>query len=253
MESERRRLKTADRVFDILEFIADNDGSSVSEIASAMDIAKSTSHQYLYTLKDLEYLIQKGEEYYLSLKFVQFADLAKDRYEITDVVTPTLQQLASKTDEAAWIIVEEHGYAVYLQNELGEQAIQTHAEIGKFEYLHCLASGKAIMAEMDEDRLSDILERHGLPEKTKWTVTDIDTLYGELAEIREQGYATNDEEATTGVGAVAAPIVTEDDTVVGSICVSGPQRRIEKKRATMSLPELVREAAEEIELKLTWE
>lgn len=252
-DGEGRRVKTADRVFDILRVIKNQDGAGVTDIAEELDLAKSTVHQYLYTLKDREYIVKRGSRYDISLKFFEYGRFVRGRYKVLTVAEPTLQQLASETGEVAWLIVEEQGYAIYLSNELGEQAVQTHAEVGKREYIHCLASGKAMLAYMSEDRLYEIIERHGLPKKTDDTITDPETLFKNLDEIRDRGYSFNREEAASRVTAIAAPILDDDDSVLGSICVSGPSRRIRKKESQMDIPELVVEAADEIELKLTWE
>lgn len=253
IKEEERRVKTADRVFDIFEFIKEQDGAGVTEIATHLDLAKSTVHQYLYTLKDRGYIVKNRDYYDISLRFKQYGDYTEERYEIISVAEPTLQQLASKTGEVVWLLVEEHGYAVYLRNVLGEQAIQTHAKVGKHEFMHCLAAGKAILAHMPEDRVYAIIEQHGLPKRTEQTITDTEVLLEMLYSIRKQGYAVNDEEATSQIKAVAAPVVDENDTVIGAVCVSGPTRRIKKKESEMDLPELIKEATDEIELKLTWE
>lgn len=57
-----------------------------------------------------------------------------------------LEQLAEESGAAVWLMVEEGGKAVYLAQEFGEQAIETHERLGKHEYMHCLAAGKAMLA-----------------------------------------------------------------------------------------------------------
>lgn len=248
-----RRVKTADNLFDIIGIIEQNDDAGVSQISEEIGLAKSTVHEYLSTLTDRGYLINHDGSYQLGLKFYEHGFSARRRYEILEVVAPSLEQLAEDTGEAAWFIVEEHGQAFYLENALGEHSVQTHARVGKREHLHCLATGKAIMAYMPDERVSEIIERHGLPRKTSNTVTDPDELFNDLEEIREQGYAINEEEAAHQVSAIAAPVLTDRDNVVGGICISGPARRMLRKGFKTDFPDLILSATDEIGLRFDWE
>ncbi len=55
-------------------------------------------------------------------------------------------------------------------------------------------SAKAILSAFPDERVRDIVDRHGLPAKTPQTITDPDALFEELATIRERGFALNREE-----------------------------------------------------------
>lgn len=250
---DRRRVKTADNIFDILQFVQEEGGAGVSEIASNLDLAKSTVHEYLYTLTDRGYLVNQNGSYHLGLILFEHGSSAKNRYDILPAVQPGLEQLMEETGEVAWFIVEEQGLGFYLTNVAGEHSVQTHARVGKREHLHCLATGKVIMAHMPDSRVSEIIERHGLPEKTPYTITDFATLRAELDEIKKRGYTFNQEEAAKNVSAIAAPILTEDEEVIGGICVSGPARRMERKGFKSEFPEMLLSVADEISLRIDWQ
>jgi DNA-binding IclR family transcriptional regulator len=253
-DTGRRRVKTADRVFDIIGVIQEQNGAGVTDIADELNLAKSTVHEYVYTLTDRGYLVNEDGVYQLGLGFLDHSNNARSRYEeLLDIAQPALEQLAAETGEAAWIIVEEHGHGVYLSSATGEHAVQTHARVGKREYLHCIASGKAILAHMSQERISEITERYGLPQKTQYTITDIEELRDELATVREQGYATNNEETALRVRAVAAPIVTGSNHVLGSLTLSGPARRMQSKGYDDELARRIMGATEGLNLRLSWE
>ncbi|WP_081927423.1 IclR family transcriptional regulator [Halobellus rufus] len=248
-----RRVKTADNIIDIIDVIDANDGATVTDIAKSVELAKSTVHEYLYTLTDRGYFVNKDGTYYLGLKFYKHGLSARDRYNILDVVEPTLDQLAEETGEAAWFIVEEHGKAIYLANALGDYAVQTHARVGQSEYLHCIATGNVILAHMPPERVSEIIERYGLPAKTPDTITDEDELHSRLADIREDGYGTIRGEAAKQISAIAVPVFTEQDNLAGGICISGPTRRMEQKGMKTKFLDLLLTAADEISLRFDWE
>lgn len=245
-----QRVKTAKTVFSITETISELGGARLTDIAEHLDMANSTLYAHLATLEDLGYLVKEDGEYQLSLQCLDYGIRARDRYDIVDASRSTLKQLADTTGELAWIVVEERGKVVYLSHARGSNAIQTYKRIGKHEEMHCLAGGKAILAHLSEQRVSEIIDQHGLPAKTDHTITDESTLLEELEQVRDQGYSVNRGEAAEGVYAIGAPILTDDD-VRGAVTVSGPENRLQTGE-NGDLVELVKAASNEIELKLIY-
>ncbi|MFC7216092.1 IclR family transcriptional regulator [Saliphagus sp. GCM10025334] len=250
-DAPKRRVKTSDTVFEIIESLQQMDGATLAELAQELDFAKSTLHSHLATLKDKEYIVKRNGEYTLSLKFLHHGMFAKNHHEISRVGQPVIENLANETGEVAWILVEEHGRAVYLNKAMGENAIQTHASVGGRAYLHHLATGKAIMAYLPEERVEEIIGRHGLPSLTPNTLTDLDDLRDEFEQIREEGVALNDRETVKGLRAIGAPVL-DDVTIRGAVCVSGPANRLTINRCYDEIKPLLLEAANEIELKLQY-
>ena len=60
-----------------------------------------------------------------------------------------------------------------------------------------------------------------MPQKTRRTVTDLDLLVRELADVRGKGYAVDDEEDAEGVCCIGAAIVGGHDACAGAISVTG--------------------------------
>jgi DNA-binding IclR family transcriptional regulator len=112
--------------------------------------------------------------------------------------------------------------------------------------------GKAILAHLPESRVHEILDRHGLPEKTEQTITERDALFEELSEIRERGVAFDREERLSGLRCVAVPILSNSSRVEGALSVSGPTSRMQGERFESELPERLRSAANVIELNITY-
>ena len=247
----KRRVKTSDTIFEIIECLHELEEATLAELSEELDFAKSTLHDHLTTLESKEYVVRRDGKYSISLKFLYHGMFAKKRQEISRVGQPVIEELAEKTGEVAWIIVEEHGRAVYLNKAMGEKAIQTHATIGGRGYLHHLAAGKVILAHLPDDRVDEIIDHHGLSELTPHTITDPDELKSELEEISETGIAINDRETVEGLRAIAAPVF-KDNTIAGAICVSGPANRLTLDQCHEEVKPQLLEAANEIELKLQY-
>lgn len=245
-------LKTIEKAINIVESIQRIQNPTLTEIAAELDQPKSTTLNYLRTLETLEYVIEEDGQYRLSLKFLDHGVHAKNGLKVAQIAPPVLQQLAEETNEAAWLMVPERGYVVGLDKALGNRAVQTTGRIGRHTRFHYHAPGKAILSEMDDSRVRNILRNHGLPKLTDHTITDLDELFDELETVREQGVAFDVGEAIDGLRSVASPVVS-NGTIDGAIAVVGPENRLTDDRFREEIPNLVAGAANEVELRLRYE
>lgn len=242
-------IKSLYRMSDIVELLMRRGPLSTSGVADEIGISRSTAHSYLSTMYDLGYVVTRPDGYDLSLKFLDVGVHVRDSLPITSVGEPVIEQLAQDTNEATWLIVEEHGKAVYTNLALGDRAVHTRGRIGKRTYLHTLAAGKMILAHLPTERVEAIIEEHGLPSQTEQTIDSREALYEELERVREQGYALNDHESITGARAVGAPVLV-DDEVQGAVSVSGPANRVTMERLEDEIIPALLAAVNELELKL---
>lgn len=245
-------LKSAEKMFTIVECLQRHGETGVTQIAVETGFPKSTVHAHLTTLEQNDYVVKDEGAYRLGLRFLEHGMRARDQLLVSQVASSTLKQVAEETGEMVWLVVEEHGLAVYVKKAVGDRAVQTHPRMGKRLHLHYLAAGKAILAELGDERVQEIIDRHGLPDRSENTITDPDLLFEELAEISDRGVAFNRGEELRGVRAVGAPIVHSGE-VWGSISVSGPTKRMTGERFHDTLPEIVQGATNEVELRLAYE
>lgn len=246
-----RRVQAVQTTCRILDELRSLDGAGVSELADRLDLAKATVHSHLATLLDNEFVVKRGDQYEISLRFVDFGEYAKNDVDIYDITCTEVDRLAEETGEVAQFMVEEHGKGVYLHKTRGENAIQTASYTGNRKDLHCTALGKAILSQLPEDRVEDILETHGLPQRTAQTITDREELFDDLERIRDQNVAFDDEEVLQGLRCVAAPIEHPTGKLQGAISVSGPTSRFKGERFTEEIPEIIRGAVNVIEINAT--
>ena len=245
-------VKSDRRLLTILLGLKELDGAGVTELAEHLDLAKSTVHNHLSTLHEAKFVTKEGTEYHLGLRFLDLGEAARLHRTESERIRRKVDSLAEQTDERAQFIVEEHGYGVYLYRSRGEKAVSTDSRIGRHIPLHASAAGKAILANLPEDRVPTIVDEIGLSPVTEHTITDFDELMDELQTVRERGYATNIEESTNGLRAVGAPILRPDDSVVGALSVSGPTHRLKGDLFKQEFPDLIRGATNEIELNISF-
>lgn len=251
MTQHDNTLKSVDKVFKMVEHLKTNGGKTVTELSQELDMPKSTVQVYLNTLAKNKFVVQNGAKYQIGLQFLQYGMYALWNEPVFPNVKSKVEELADTTGELAACFVEELGEAVYVYGMEGNRAVRTDLTMGDRSDLHCTASGKAVFAHLPEERIEEILPSDPLEQKTAQTITDPDELRDELRRIRERGHAYSREESIEGMRSVAAPIML-DDEVVCSISLAGPADRFVGERFTEEVPDIVKGAANEIELKLTY-
>lgn len=250
---EKYPVKSVKITFDIVEELVSLDGAGVSELADSLDIPKSTIHDHLTTLKRRGFVIQNESEYHVSFRFLAVGERRRHNERLIDAASPELEKLAEDTDEYVSLTVEENGQAVIIATEKGTRAVRVTVYNGIRMKMHSVAAGKAILAHLPNERIDEILEHHGLIEHTENTKTNKSDLYDELREIRNQGYALDNEERIAGLRSVASPIIDRTGNVLGSITVYGPTQRIGEKRFTETLPQKLLETSNVIEVTMNYE
>jgi DNA-binding IclR family transcriptional regulator len=99
--------------------------------------------------------------------------------------------------------------------------IKLFSEIGKTFPLHCTGIGKVLLAFSPVSLLAEISESP-LERVTDYTITEVHALKKELASIRSQGYALDNQEITRGIMCVGAPVFGLHGDLAGAISITFP-------------------------------
>lgn len=246
----KTQAKTTKTSLELVEAVRELDGATLEELSEYTGMSTSSVHRHLATLRDYSYVVKEGEKYRVGLKFLSMGGYAQRQVDAYPMIKEKVDQLAVETSERAQFIVEEQGQRVYLYTEVGESAVQTGAHVGRRGEIYSSAGGKAILANLPEERVHEIIDGSELSKTGRNTITSKATLFKALEEIRERGYAFNKQETTEGVHAVGAAVTDADDDVLGALSVSGPAHRLKKDTLTEELPELILGAVNELELHI---
>ncbi len=91
------------------------------------------------------------------------------------------------------------------------------------------------MAHRPREEVEAIIDRRGLLEVTETTITDREGLIDVLEEVRDRGYAY-DEERIKEMRCIAAPVTDEDGRAIAAVSVSGPKSRVRGDRFEEEIP-----------------
>jgi IclR family acetate operon transcriptional repressor len=236
-------IQSVSRAARLLLFVAEGmDGQTAKGCADALDLPLATTHHLLTTLVAERLLAKDAKRrYHLGTKVGALADAFERQMLPPEYLLEPLRHLANTTAETAHLCAWRHGEPVALASVEGSQAVRVSAvHTGLEGGANARASGKLLLALVSEATRETYLARHPLERFTARTIVDREELEQELAEIRERGYAIDDEEFTPGVACVAAPI-SIGEAVIGTYSVSVPLARFRERRQSMI--EAVRSAA----------
>lgn len=249
IEDFSNTIQAVDTNLSIVEAIYELDGARVTELGKELGMSSSTVYSHLATLRQNHFVVKQGDEYHLGLKFAKLGLYSKTRKKEFEAAREVAESLSERTEYDADFIIVENGKGVYLKTASESASEGVYPMVGDREYLHCIAAGKAILAELDSDKVTKILDHHGLPQVTSETITDREVLKKELEEIKQRGYAFNRDESSEGLRAVATAVTDPQDIVLGGISLSGPAYRLDTDWFEQEAPKLVQEAAETIQRK----
>lgn len=245
-------MNTTKKLFTIVEELRERNGARLSELSTTLDIPKSTIHRHLTTLEELEYVVKTGDMYHIGSQFLYTGTTVQEREEVYTDIGSRIKELASETNERAQFMIEEHGYMVYIQRETGEHAVRTNTKLGKQMPIHATSGGKAILSQMTENKISEIIDRRGLPKITENTITEKEEFLDEIKNIRKTGVSYNDQEYIDGLRSVSVPILKPNGQPVGAIGISGPLNRFKGDFYREELPNKLLGVGNEIELNIKY-
>jgi DNA-binding IclR family transcriptional regulator len=251
--TEPRTLETATRTLTVIEKLKAMNGATVTEMADELGCSKGGAYNHLATLHQNDFVTKEDNVYKLSPQFILMGEHVRQENLLYRFGKDELDELIEKTGEYGQLMTEEHGLAFVIYLHRGEKAIGSdyplHME-KKSLYLHHLSAGKAILAHLPKERIKEIIDKHGLPQRTENTITDEESLFSELETVRERGYAYNKEEEVDGLRAIGAPINGPDGDILGALSLSGPKSRMQGERFDEKIPEMVRNTADIIEINI---
>jgi DNA-binding IclR family transcriptional regulator len=226
-DSGPSQVQSVDRAIAILFLLAQRGGAGVTEVAAELGVHKSTAFRLIGALESGSLIDQDGErgKYRLGRGILRLAASTAGRLELPTESRPVCRQLAAELGEAVNIAILDRGEATNILQEYGTSSITGRNWIGQRTPLHATASGKILLAHLDEAGLKEFLTSP-LHRYTAHTLTEPASLEPELARVREQGWAATTEEFEIGLNALAAPIRDATGEVVAAVGVSGPSYRL---------------------------
>jgi IclR family pca regulon transcriptional regulator len=202
-------------------------------MADKTGMSRSTTHRYVVTLMALGLLEQPASgdrKYRLASKAGDLGMAALNMLPLRSeghVFLDDLRRKVSYTVSAAVL----HDYEVLIVDRL--RGFRGHArlklDIGPGSHLpaYCTSMGKLLLAHLSQDEQETALGGLSITCRGPNTITNRQSLLREFAQVREAGFAVNNEELALGVLSIAMP-VRHDEIVIGAVDVAAPSSLVSR-------------------------
>jgi IclR family transcriptional regulator, acetate operon repressor len=223
---------------------------NLADLARAVGLNKTTTYRLLTALES-EGLVarsQEGDAYRLGPEMIVLGGRAMRSNTLLSAGRPELELLAKQTRETVTIEVLADGKVLTLDEIPGNYLVGSTPEVGSAWPAHATSTGKLLLAYLPPAELKTFLKAP-LLQLTPYTVTAVETLRQELAQIREQEFAVGHQELEIGFVSIAIPIRNHTGQAVAALSVGGSSARWNEAKIEEITP-LVQAAAGRISARL---
>lgn len=224
-------VQVIERMMCLLDTLAlHSEPVSLKTLAQATQLHASTAHRILNDMV-VGRLVDRGEAsgtYRLGMRLLELGHLVKARLSVREAALDPMHALQRKVGQAVNLSVRQSDEIVYIERSYSERSgMQVVRAIGGRAPLHLTSSGKFFLAHDDARSVRAYATRTGLPGHTTNSITELVTLEKELSQVRERGYAKDNEELELGVRCIAAGVFDDSGKIVAGLSVSAPTERMQ--------------------------
>lgn len=234
------RIQVLDRTARILElFTPERPEVRFSDMVAESGLNKSTVFNIADTLRQLGFLEQDEDsrKYRLGHQFLRYGEIAHNSVEIVKIAEPFMSRLRDCVNETVQLAKLQGNETIYLHKAECLQSVKTFSMVGAANPAYATGLGKAMLAYREPEYLQAHFPAK-LPRLTEHTLPDLEALKAELAAVRTEGIAFDQEEYCTGLQCFACPVFDRKGNAVYAISVSAPTYRISEEKATQICAQL---------------
>ncbi|MCX9575144.1 DNA-binding transcriptional regulator KdgR [Vibrio cholerae] len=239
------------KVFSILQALGEQKEIGVSELSQRLMMSKATTYRFLQTMKSMGFVAQEGEadKYKLTLKLFELGAKSLEYVDLIELADKEMRYISEQTNEALHLGSLDENAIIYIHKIDSGYNLRMQSRIGRRNPLYSTAIGKVLLAERDEQFVRDTLEGVEFIKHTDRTLENVEQLLEELALVRTQHYAEDNEEQEPGLRCIAAPVYDRFGHVIAGLSMSLPTIRFDQQRMGYYV-DLLQTAGRNISLQL---
>jgi len=223
-----RRVPAVDKCFAILEALAQsNESMGISELSRQLHLNKSTVFNLLHTLIDLNVLESQAEgKFSLGTRFYALGNMAGKRSALIRIAHPFLETINEQTKLSAFLGLRSDVHAILIDKVDSAYGIKVSSEIGMRMPSLAGAGIKAMLSQLPDAQIDEILARTKLKRYTPYSVVNKAVYRKQILEVRKEGIAYDREEYIEGMVAAAVPVQAGNKHVQAAIWTVGLTRQV---------------------------
>jgi DNA-binding IclR family transcriptional regulator len=246
-----KRVPAIDKCFAILELLAQSkEPMGISDISGKLDLNKSTVFNIGHTLTDLHVLENQTDgKFVFGTRLYILANMAGKRSKLIQTAHPYLETVNEKTKLSAFLGLRSDRRAILIDKVDSAYGIKVSSEIGMQMPILAGAGIKAMLSQLSDKEIDEILARTELKRYTPHSIIDKAVYKEEILEVRKEGIAYDREEYIEGMVAFAIPVKTSGRDLQAAIWAVGLARQVPDP-SIPDLTQLLKGISEEINYRL---
>jgi DNA-binding IclR family transcriptional regulator len=197
------------KAFQLLRAVAESKKDlSLSELAHSLEFSKSTTHGLIQALLKIGALdlCPHRKKFYLGPTIVELAFRSWNYLSVCERAQPSLDELRDSIGETAFLGVLSRSRGIIIATSEAAKPLKISSPPGTSIPLLSGAVGKVFLAQLDDRQAVKLIREHGLPRFTSKSIIKESDYLAALKQVRQLGYAFDDEEYLPGVKAVAVSL-----------------------------------------------
>lgn len=231
-EQKEVGVRAVNRALDLLVALSEwQRPAGLSELAASVDLHPSTAFRLLESLMSRGFVSQVADDrtYKLGNRNLELGAAFRRSYSVWSQADDHAIRLAESVGETVSVGVLDNGEVLYIAVARGQRDYGMAMDAGTRHPAYCTSLGKAILAEMPEPAIREIVRAHPPVPLTPNTLVDVSDLLKDLAATRRRGFSVDNEERVPGIFCVGAVVRGLDGAIVGALSISGPAQRMHEK------------------------
>ncbi|MGJ7521916.1 IclR family transcriptional regulator [Variovorax sp. LT1P1] len=233
------------RLFALLETIAAKDQRyALQGLVEETGLPKPTLHRMLQQLEGAGLLQREGDgrHYGMGARLRRLAENLLLNDSLHGARHAVLRHLVEEVGESCNITALSGSEVVYLDRVETAAPLRFYLHPGSRVPVHCSASGKIFLAQMDLAQRKRLLAHSPLDAYTPKTLTDLGQIESEIARVQQDGFALDDEEFLPGLLCIAMRVPSRQGPSNLCVAVQAPVMRLDIAKAKKLMPALRRAA-----------
>jgi len=229
-EDNQYSVPGLERGLAILEYLAGYpDGRTQGEIAEAVGCPTTSVFRMVLCLERMGYVVRdpQTKAFRHTMKLLDLERQAISEVEILRAARPVMTELRDAVSDTVLIGVRDATEVIVLDEVIGSRLLVFVSKLGYRIGVGYSAPGKAILAFLPEAEQRQIVDRLEFKQHTRNTIMTRGALRRQLEEIRNSGYAVDNEEHFEGIYCIGAPVFNSRGYPIASVWTTGLKNNIE--------------------------
>jgi IclR family pca regulon transcriptional regulator len=241
----REFVQSIERGFAVIKsFSSQTESLTIADVSRRTALSRAVARRFLLTLEDLGYVATDGRSFRLTPRVLDLGFTFLSTMRLPNVAQPVMEELVTALHESCSVSMLDGQEIVYVVRVPAKRIMSISLAVGTRLPAYPTSMGRVLLAGLEPPELEQYLAAAVLRPLTPKTVTDKGELRRILAQVRERGWCSVDQEVEMGLRSVAAPIRDRSGRTIAAINMSSHVSRVSlKDMRAQHLPAVIRAAA----------